>query len=78
MHVFAAGSCHLLSECVHQRQACSWCTTKHHQQHTVGPWRNSSEWAIMFQVDLLLFYTPLGFGKLGEAWSRFSLIQAVG
>lgn len=29
-------------------------------------------------VDLLLFYTPLGFGKLGESWSRFSLIQAVG
>jgi hypothetical protein len=44
----------------------------------LGPKHNTSEWAIVFQVDLLLFYTPLGFGKLGESWSRFSLIQAVG
>ena len=45
---------------------------------TLGPKHNTSEWAMNFQVDLLLFYTPLGFGKLGESWSRFSLIQAVG
>ena len=29
-------------------------------------------------VDLLLFYTPLGMGKLGESWSSYSLIQAAG
>ncbi|EIE24529.1 hypothetical protein COCSUDRAFT_65401 [Coccomyxa subellipsoidea C-169] len=29
-------------------------------------------------VDLLLFYTPLGFGKLGESWSVYSFIQAAG
>lgn len=29
-------------------------------------------------VGLLLFYTPLGFGKLGESWSRWSLVQAAG
>ena len=29
-------------------------------------------------VDLLLFYTPLGMGKLGESWSTYSLIQAAG
>lgn len=29
-------------------------------------------------VDLLLFYTPLGFGKLGESWSKYSFIQAAG
>ena len=29
-------------------------------------------------VDLLLFYTPLGLGKLGESWSSYSLIQAAG
>jgi hypothetical protein len=29
-------------------------------------------------VDLLLFYTPLGEGKLGEAWTRYSWVQAAG
>mmetsp|Transcript_4359 Transcript_4359/g.12571 ORF Transcript_4359/g.12571 Transcript_4359/m.12571 type:complete len:454 (-) Transcript_4359:421-1782(-) len=29
-------------------------------------------------VDLLLFYTPLGFGQLGESWSVYSFIQAAG
>jgi hypothetical protein len=29
-------------------------------------------------VDLLLFYTPLGLGKLGESWSAYSFIQAAG
>ena len=29
-------------------------------------------------VDLVLFYTPLGLGKLGESWSSYSLIQAAG
>ena len=29
-------------------------------------------------VDLLLFYTPLGMGKLGEAWTTYSFIQAAG
>lgn len=29
-------------------------------------------------VDLLLFYTPLGFGSLGESWSKYSFIQAAG
>jgi hypothetical protein len=27
-------------------------------------------------VDLLLFYTPLGMGKLGESWSIYSYLQA--
>ena len=30
------------------------------------------------QVDLLLFYTPLGFGKLGESWTTWSFLQAAG
>ena len=30
------------------------------------------------QVDLLLFYTPLGGGTLGESWSVYSYIQALG
>jgi hypothetical protein len=25
--------------------------------------------------DLLLFYTPLGFGRLGEGWDRSSYLQ---
>lgn len=29
-------------------------------------------------VDLLLWYTPLGFGTLGESWSKYSFIQALG
>lgn len=29
-------------------------------------------------LGLLLFYTPLGFGKLGESWSVYSWIQAAG
>ena len=29
-------------------------------------------------VDLVLFYTPLGMGSLGESWSKYSLIQAAG
>ena len=29
-------------------------------------------------VDLLLFYTPLGLGKLGESWSAWSFVQAAG
>jgi len=29
-------------------------------------------------VDLVLFYTPLGMGSLGESWSTYSLIQAAG
>jgi len=29
-------------------------------------------------IDLLLFYTPLGMGKLGESWSKYSWIQAAG
>lgn len=29
-------------------------------------------------VDLILFYTPLGMGRLGESWSVFSWIQAAG
>eukprot|EP00889_Picochlorum_renovo_P008101 jgi/Picre1/35131/NNA_002594.t1 len=29
-------------------------------------------------VDLVLFYTPLGLGKLGESWSSSSWIQAFG
>ena len=29
-------------------------------------------------VDLLLWYTPLGFGTLGESWSKYSWIQAAG
>lgn len=29
-------------------------------------------------VDLVLFYTPLGMGKLGESWTSGSWIQAVG
>ena len=30
------------------------------------------------QVDLLLFYTALGGGTLGESWSVYSYIQALG
>lgn len=30
------------------------------------------------QVDLLLFYTPLGMGQLGESWSVWSYMQAAG
>jgi len=30
------------------------------------------------QVDLLLFYTSLGGGTLGESWSVYSYIQALG
>ena len=30
------------------------------------------------QVDLLLFYTRLGGGTLGESWSVYSYIQALG
>lgn len=30
------------------------------------------------QVDLLLFYTPLGLGKLGESWSVYSYLQVGG
>ena len=29
-------------------------------------------------ADLVLFYTPLGVGKLGETWSKYSYVQAVG
>ena len=29
-------------------------------------------------VDLLLFYTPLGLGKLGESWTAWSFMQAAG
>ena len=29
-------------------------------------------------VDLLLFYTPLGMGNLGESWSAWSYLQAAG
>lgn len=29
-------------------------------------------------VDLILFYTPLGLGKLGESWTVYSYIQAAG
>ncbi|KAG2447436.1 hypothetical protein HYH02_007761 [Chlamydomonas schloesseri] len=29
-------------------------------------------------VDLLLFYTPLGLGQLGESWSVYSWLQAAG
>lgn len=29
-------------------------------------------------VDLLLFYTPLGGGNLGESWSKWSFLQAAG
>lgn len=29
-------------------------------------------------VDLLLFYTPLGLGKLGESWNAYSWLQAAG
>ncbi|KAG2422797.1 hypothetical protein HXX76_015744 [Chlamydomonas incerta] len=29
-------------------------------------------------VDLLLFYTPLGMGQLGESWSVYSWLQAAG
>lgn len=29
-------------------------------------------------VDLGLFYIPLGLGQLGEAWTRYSLVQAAG
>ena len=37
----------------------------------------SSSYAII-QVDLLLFYTRLGGGTLGESWSVYSYIQALG
>ena len=30
------------------------------------------------QVDLLLFYTPLGLGRLGESWTAWSFLQAAG
>lgn len=30
------------------------------------------------QVDLLLYYTAIGNGHLGERWSRYSFIQAGG
>lgn len=30
------------------------------------------------QVDLLLFYTPLGHGQVGESWSSWSYLQAAG
>ena len=36
----------------------------------------SSCWAM--QVDLLLFYTHIGGGTLGESWSVYSYIQALG
>jgi hypothetical protein len=29
-------------------------------------------------IDLFLFYGPLGLGSLGESWTRYSWIQAVG
>ena len=33
---------------------------------------------LALQVDLLLFYMPLGEGHLGESWSKWSLLQAAG
>lgn len=32
----------------------------------------------VWMVDLLLFYTPLGMGRLGEKWDNYSYLQAVG
>eukprot|EP00201_Polytomella_parva_P001449 CAMPEP_0175086198 /NCGR_PEP_ID=MMETSP0052_2-20121109/29103_1 /TAXON_ID=51329 ORGANISM="Polytomella parva, Strain SAG 63-3" /NCGR_SAMPLE_ID=MMETSP0052_2 /ASSEMBLY_ACC=CAM_ASM_000194 /LENGTH=458 /DNA_ID=CAMNT_0016358329 /DNA_START=4301 /DNA_END=5677 /DNA_ORIENTATION=- len=29
-------------------------------------------------VDLILFYTPLGMGMLGEKWTKYSFVQAAG
>lgn len=29
-------------------------------------------------IDLLLYYTPLGLGRLGEAWDKYSYLQALG
>ena len=31
----------------------------------------------ILQGDLLLFYTPLGFGRLGEGWDRSSYLQVL-
>lgn len=31
----------------------------------------------MLQGDLLLFYTPLGAGRLGEGWDRSSYLQVL-
>jgi hypothetical protein len=33
---------------------------------------------VPLQVGLLLYYTPLGMGKLGESWTAYSFIQAAG
>ncbi|KAL3137914.1 hypothetical protein ABBQ38_005161 [Trebouxia sp. C0009 RCD-2024] len=32
----------------------------------------------VWMVDLLLYYTPLGLGRLGEKWDNYSYLQAVG
>lgn len=32
----------------------------------------------VWMVDLLLYYTPLGMGRLGEKWDNYSYLQAVG
>ena len=38
----------------------------------------TSRTLFVWLVDLVLFYTPLGLGKLGESWSNSSWIQAGG
>lgn len=35
----------------------------------------SARTLFVWLTDLLLFYTPLGFGRLGEAWDRSSYLQ---
>ena len=32
----------------------------------------------VWMVDLLLWYTPLGLGRLGEKWDNYSYLQAAG
>lgn len=32
----------------------------------------------VWMVDLLLYYTPLGLGRLGEKWDNYSYLQAAG
>ena len=32
----------------------------------------------VWMVDLILYYTPLGMGRLGEKWDKYSYLQAAG
>lgn len=51
------------------------CTTTNTAKSTV---LETTRTLFVWLVDLLLFYTPLGLGKLGESWNAYSWVQAAG